>query len=151
MRSDVAANQRHRSIRAHRSPAVVLREEPMNPEPGTRTALVVDDDAAVCDMAARILERDGYTVRIAYDGIEAWEEIRRNPPAVVLTDFLMPRMDGLELADRLLGEPRRLPIVIMSGVYEGVAIPGVHFLRKPFRPDELTETIGRALAEVASR
>lgn len=123
----------------------------MNREPETGTALVVDDDAAVCDLAARILERDGYRVRMAYDGVEAWEEIRRDPPSVVLTDFLMPRMDGLELADRLLGEPRRIPIVIMSGVYEGVAIPGVHFLRKPFRPDELTDTVGRALAEVANR
>ncbi len=123
----------------------------MSREPGIGTALVVDDDATVCELAARILERGGYTVRVAYDGVEAWEEIRRDPPSVVLTDFLMPRMDGLELADRLLGEPRRLPIVIMSGVYEGVAIPGVHFLRKPFRPEELTETVGRALAEVANR
>lgn len=123
----------------------------MSREPGISTALVVDDDATVCELAARILERGGYTVRVAYDGVEAWEEIRRDPPSVVLTDFLMPRMDGLELADRLLGEPRRLPIVIMSGVYEGVAIPGVHFLRKPFRPEDLTETVGRALAEVANR
>lgn len=123
----------------------------MNPEAESRTALVVDDDAAVCDLAARILESHGYRVRTAFDGVEAWDEVRRDPPSVVLTDFLMPRMDGLELADRLLGEPRRIPIVIMSGVYEGVAIPGVHFLRKPFRPDDLTETVGRALSEVANR
>lgn len=123
----------------------------MNVEPDSRTALVVDDDPSVCDLAGRILERDGYRVRMAYDGVEAWEAIRLDPPSVVLTDFLMPRMDGLELADRLIGEPRRIPIVIMSGVYEGVAIPGVHFLRKPFLPNELTDTVGRALSEVANR
>lgn len=123
----------------------------MDQQDRPETALVVDDDAAICELAGRILERGGYRVRRAYDGVEAWEAIQQDAPSVVLTDFLMPRMDGLELADRLLGAPRRIPIVIMSGVYEGVAIPGVHFLRKPFRPDDLTETVGRALSEVANR
>jgi CheY-like chemotaxis protein len=123
----------------------------MDTEREASTALVVDDDAAVCELAARILEMDGYRVRMAFDGEEAWDAIQQETPAVVLTDFLMPRLDGLELADRLLGVPRRIPIVIMSGVYEGIAIPGVHFIRKPFRPEELTQAVGRALAEVANR
>ena len=124
-------------------------------------AALMDEDRAAGRHPFLVTATIGTTSSHAIDPVAAIGEVTRRHGAWLHVDgahagaaAVVPELrfvnDGLELADRLLGEPRRLPIVIMSGVYEGVAIPGVHFLRKPFRPDELTATVSRALADVAN-
>ena len=71
----------------------------------TRSVLVVEDDPPIRGLVSRILNHWGYEVRTAADGQEALEEIARKRPDLVLADVFMPRIDGIELAERLRAEP----------------------------------------------
>jgi signal transduction histidine kinase/ActR/RegA family two-component response regulator len=84
---------------------------------GNESVLVVEDDPSVRQTAVRALQRHGYRVLTAIDGVEALDVIERNPGGVdlVLTDVLMPRMGGAELAERLLNLRPGLPVLFMSG------------------------------------
>ncbi len=64
-------------------------------------ALVVDDDRVVARGLERLLRREGYEVRMAHDGEQAWQLFQQEPVPLVLTDWLMPHMDGIELCRRL--------------------------------------------------
>lgn len=78
--------------------------------------LIVDDEYTIVETLAEILAWEGYTVRTAADGRRALTELERDVPDLVIVDFMMPAMDGLELIDRIRGDERfrHLPIVLMS-------------------------------------
>ena len=65
------------------------------------SVLVVDDDRQLCELLTELLAAAGYTVCCAHDGEDAWTEIVRSPPGVVLSDIKMPNLDGVGLASRL--------------------------------------------------
>ena len=102
--------------------------------------LVVDDEDAVREVAARVLERHGFTVVIAANGCEAIEFFQRDPQGfrLVLLDLLMPLMDGAETFRELQKINPAVPVVLMSGYSEsataerfrGQRIGG--FVQKPF-------------------
>jgi DNA-binding response OmpR family regulator len=121
---------------------------------GTETVLVVDDDSTVRQPIVRILEAFGYEVLVARSGHKALTimDEHRGPVHLVVSDVLMPEMDGAELATMLRDFYPRLSVLLMSGngsgVFEIVGIPqpaGTHFIRKPFRPEELGQTVRRIL------
>lgn len=103
---------------------------------GTRTILVVEDEFALLEVLALLLERDGYTVVTASDGAEALEKVQHKRPDLLITDFVMPRMTGLELCAHLRAskETAGIPVLMMSGSFagdlDGTQVVG--FLRKPF-------------------
>lgn len=66
-----------------------------------RRVLIVEDDAGIRNLLTCILEMDGYDVVTAVDGIDGWKRMNEAPAAVVITDFLLPRLDGLDFARRL--------------------------------------------------
>jgi CheY-like chemotaxis protein len=111
----------------------------------SRSILVVDDDQAVVRALADLLTAEGYRVRCAYDGHEALREITREPPDLVLSDVMMPELDGATLAHQLWPRGRGIPIVLLSAVYATINLPGVQFLAKPFELDDLLRVIARAL------
>ena len=74
---------------------------PELPTPARVTVLVVDDDQDVRTLARLALEYVGYVVFEAADGIEAWETIGRERPALAVVDVQMPRLDGLKLCARV--------------------------------------------------
>ncbi len=78
--------------------------------------LVVDDSVTVRKVTSRLLERSGYRVATAKDGVEALERMREELPAVVLLDIEMPRMDGFELTGHLRAQAQteKLPIIMIS-------------------------------------
>lgn len=80
-----------------------------------KTILVVDDEPDTLTVLELLLRHEGFEVRTASDGVEALEQIRDEPPDLVLTDFMMPRMDGLELCRQIrqMGL-EELPIVMTS-------------------------------------
>ncbi len=127
---------------------------------GERTAgeiLLVEDDGEVRRVAARMLRRAGYAVREAASGLHAlaqFEEMEREgcPPLLVLSDVMMPGMDGGELAARLERRSPSLPVLLMSGhVGKGVSprrganVRGP-ILAKPFAAADLLAAINAAIA-----
>ncbi len=120
--------------------------------PGPATILVIEDDATVRRMISAVLTREGFDVReaeTAERGLEALESIQGLD--LVLTDLVLPGRSGLALMEELAESRPELPLIMMSGYALGAfekpveLPPGAIFLRKPFRPDELTEAIGAAL------
>ena len=122
----------------------------------SRRILVVEDEAAVRSLTARVLERAGHTVMQAANGLEALALLdeRADEVDLVLTDLVMPEMGGRELRAALRRRYPRIPVVFMSGYDEDRALAegedGVQFLPKPFTPAALVDVVARALAVPAA-
>ncbi|GAC1034719.1 hypothetical protein thsps21_55480 [Pseudomonas sp. No.21] len=86
------------------------------------TILVVDDEYLIADILAFALEDEGYMVVKAGNGRRGLEVLDRERPALVITDFMMPIMDGLEFAQaiRARAQSSDLPIILMSGAQGSV-------------------------------
>ncbi len=115
------------------------------------TILLVEDEAAVRTVTRRLLERAGFSVHEAEDGVAAlqrWRAHRADIDAVV-TDIRMPEMSGIELAAQLHSESATLPIVYCSGYSNEQRAeamgPFERFIQKPFRADTLLRTLEELL------
>lgn len=113
------------------------------------TILVVDDEPKIADLIAMLLDEEGLEVLTAYDGQEALAIAREERPRLVLTDIMMPRMDGVELCRRLQGGPetRDIVVLLMSAARRGDPheYGAAGLIRKPFELDDLIATVRRHL------
>ncbi|HWA37799.1 MAG TPA: response regulator, partial [Burkholderiales bacterium] len=111
--------------------------------------MVVDDSLTVRKITSRLLEREGYQVLTAKDGVDALQQLKDNLPAVMLVDIEMPRMDGFDLTKNVRADPRlaKIPIVMISSRTADkhrnqAAQLGVNaFLGKPYQEAELLQHI----------
>jgi DNA-binding response OmpR family regulator len=108
-----------------------------------RVILVVDDERPICDLLAELLEDEGYRVTRAYDGLAALAAAERQRPDLVLTDVMMPGLDGVSLVRRLRDRGVRAPALLMSAVYADIDLPHVRFLPKPFDVDDVLASVDR--------
>jgi two-component system cell cycle sensor histidine kinase/response regulator CckA len=116
------------------------------------TVLIVDDEETPRSTTCRMVRALGYQARAARDGREALRYIQQHPGEIrlILTDVIMPYMDGGELAERARDLHPRLPIILMSAYPVGAiaelvaAYPELPFLEKPFT----TETLQRILTSL---
>jgi len=111
---------------------------------GTETVLLVEDAPMIRRLAREIMTRAGYTVVEAGDGDQAAQLAARLPRIdVLLTDVVMPRRNGIELAEHLKATRHGLRVLFMSGytdtaiIRNGLLIDSATFLQKPFTPEEL--------------
>jgi chemosensory pili system protein ChpA (sensor histidine kinase/response regulator) len=119
--------------------------------------MVVDDSLTVRKITSRLLEREGYQVLTAKDGVDALQQLKDTIPAVMLVDIEMPRMDGFDLTKNVRGDPRTagIPIVIISSRTADkhrnqAAQLGVNaFLGKPYQEAELLQHIATFVGAVA--
>lgn len=114
--------------------------------------LVVDDDSSVRATIARALAALGYAVRDAPDGPSALEIVREEALTLVILDYLMPGMDGAEVAREIGAIDPELPIVFSTGhaalrTLRAAAGEDVQILEKPFTLDELDAFVRERLAE----
>jgi chemosensory pili system protein ChpA (sensor histidine kinase/response regulator) len=121
--------------------------------------LVVDDSSTVRRVTQRLLQREGYRVALAGDGLQALEQLALETPALVLSDIEMPRMDGFDLVRNLRGDTRwaQLPVVMITSRIahkhrEHASALGVHhYLGKPYPEEELIDLVRRCVAPEALR
>ncbi len=87
-----------------------------SPENPVKKVLVVDDSITVRQMERKLLEKHGYKVEVAVDGMDAWNAVRTADYDLVITDFDMPRMNGISLTEQIRNHPKlkSIPIIIMS-------------------------------------
>jgi CheY-like chemotaxis protein len=115
--------------------------------------LCADDDEDILALVALRLERAGYEVATAVDGVEAMELARERRPALAVLDVTMPRRTGLEVLAELRSDPglRDVKVVILSArvqdedVADGLAAGADAYVGKPFRADDLVVTVDRLL------
>src|SRR5215510_12776439 len=114
--------------------------------------LIVDDDRKLLDLLLELLELEGYDVLTAVDGAQAIEQALSLNPDIVVSDVVMPHMDGLELSRRLKEDPRTayLPVLLISGLatFDEAGLEGLHagaddYLDLPFRNEELLVKVAR--------
>lgn len=111
--------------------------------------LVVDDSITVRRVTQRLLQREGYRVALAADGLQALAKLAEELPTVVLSDIEMPRMDGFDLARNIRGDARlaKLPIIMITSRIaekhrEHARELGVdHYLGKPYAEEELLSLV----------
>ncbi|SDF73520.1 PAS domain S-box-containing protein [Lentzea fradiae] len=111
----------------------------------TATVLVADDNADMREYLTRLLVRAGYQVRAVNDGLAALESARAHPPDLVISDVMMPRMDGLSLVTSLRADPRTMavPVLLLSARAgqeasgEGLRAGADDYLVKPFAAADL--------------
>lgn len=122
----------------------------MTPAPKIRV-LLVEDEQTLADIIADTLSEKDFTVTVAYNGVEGLRAFDRERPQVVVTDIMMPGMDGLSLVAELRRREPSVPILFLSArsaaedVVRGFEAGGNDYLRKPFAMSELIVRL-RALA-----
>jgi len=112
--------------------------------------LVVDDDVKTVELAKLYLNRDGYKVFIAYDGMEALRVARENHPDLIVLDLMLPRIDGLEVCKTLRDESD-VPIIMLTAKTTeqdkliGLNLGADDYVTKPFSPKELAARVRAVL------
>ena len=117
------------------------------------TVLIADDDRKIVDMLRRTLAYEGYRVVTALDGQEALSKFQAHRPDVVVLDWLMPRLDGIEVARRIR-ESDTTPVLMLTARdavedrVEGLDSGADDYLVKPFAPAELLARLRALLRRV---
>ncbi|MFH0901112.1 MAG: response regulator [Pseudomonadota bacterium] len=115
--------------------------------------LVIDDDAWILRMVGSVLEKSGYVVETASDGSEGLQKAETCPPDLIVSDVMMPRVDGWDLIKRLRARPAfaLIPVIFLSALgsdddrIKGFRLGADDYLPKPFRFEELTLRVAKAL------
>ena len=116
--------------------------------------LVVDDEPDFAAIVQRNLEKEGFEVDVAYDGVEGMEKVADNPPDAIVLDVMMPEKDGYEMCSELKADEKYadIPVVMLTAVADhvastryshadGVSMEADDYLPKPASADEITSSI----------
>ncbi|MDH3626532.1 MAG: response regulator [Acidobacteriota bacterium] len=122
-----------------------------------QTILVVDDDAFIRKPLEYILEQEGFEARIACDGDECLEQVKKHRPDLIILDVMMPKRDGFEVCEVLKSdaELRDIPVILLSArgrendQRRGIELGAADFMTKPYSPSELIGRVRELLDEAA--
>ena len=151
---DTIAMLRAAALQKPRQRQVIEEKVAVEAERSTRMVMVVDDSVTVRKVTSRLLERHGYEVVLAKDGLDAITKLEDIRPDIMLLDIEMPRMDGFEVASLVRHNPNLvgLPIIMITSRTgekhrERAFQIGVNaYMGKPFQEQQLLETISELLA-----
>ena len=117
--------------------------------------LVIEDDPGIARIVSLYLERDGYQVRVAGDGVAGLDAARAEEPSLIVLDLMLPRMDGMEVC-RALRQESDVPIIMATARAEeedrlaGFDLGADDYITKPFSPRELAARV-RAILRRSAR
>jgi DNA-binding response OmpR family regulator len=120
------------------------------------TILVVDDEANIVELARLYLEKEGFRVDEARDGARALELVARRPPALMVLDLMLPKVDGWEVCRRVRARSD-LPILMLTARDDdvdkivGLELGADDYLTKPFNPRELVARVKAILRRAKPR
>ena len=117
--------------------------------------LVADDDVVLTRLLEQSLRVRGFEVQIAYDAVQAWQMVRREPPDLILLDIKMPAGTGLAVLRRMKNYPasRSVPVIVITAAEEQpllqeiLALQPAAMLRKPIKIPDLDFEISRLLVQ----
>ena len=120
--------------------------------------LVVDDEPDFCSIVQGQLEKEGFAVELAYDGVQGLEKVQANPPDAIVLDVMMPEMDGYELCNKLKSDEKYvdIPIILLTAVAshvtstryshrDGMSTEADDYIAKPASAEEIADSIKRLL------
>ncbi|MBW2610239.1 MAG: response regulator [Deltaproteobacteria bacterium] len=120
--------------------------------------LVVDDEPDFASLVQGNLEKEGFEVEIAYDGVEGLEKVKANPPDAIVLDVMMPEMDGYAMCAKLKEDEKYedIPIVLLTAVAshmsttryshaDGMQTEADDYLAKPASAEDITKSVKRLL------
>ncbi len=113
--------------------------------------LIVDDEEPIREVVATMLEAQGFVCAAVCNGREAQEQIQRMPPDLVLSDMIMPEMDGVRLLDWLRQYDPDIPVIMVTAIHdistalEAIRRGAYDYILKPFEKDQLYHGVRRAL------
>jgi two-component system alkaline phosphatase synthesis response regulator PhoP len=113
-----------------------------------RRILVVDDEPDFCSIVQGQLEKEGFEVELAYNGIEGLEKVQANPPDAIVLDVMMPEMDGYEVCKKLKADDKCCNMHVTSTRYthrDGMATEADDYIAKPASAEQISESIKRLL------
>ena len=117
-----------------------------------KAVLVIDDEAIVRVSCKRVLEPQGYEVALTERGEDALKMLQEKEFDVVITDLLMPDMDGLEVLKRIKQQWAHIPVIIITGygtastAAKALELGAFEVIEKPFTPDAILQVVNRALS-----
>jgi len=124
-----------------------------------RRVLVVDDEPDFAAIVQGNLEKEGFEVEVAYNGVEGMEKVNANPPDAIVLDVMMPEMDGYKMCAALKGDDRlcEIPVILLTAVAshvtstrythaEGMAMEADDYIAKPASAEDITKSLRRLLS-----
>lgn len=125
----------------------------------TRTVLVVDDEPEIVEIVRDYLERAGFRVITAGDGVSAVRLVRAERPSLLVLDLMLPGMDGLDVVRALRGDPTTstLPVIMLTARVEetdrliGLELGADDYITKPFSPREVVARVRAVLRRTESQ
>ena len=116
--------------------------------------ILVDDEPDFCSIVQGQLEKEGFEVELAYNGVEGLEKIRANPPDAIILDVMIPEKDGYEVCNELKGDDKLadIPVVLLTAVAshvtstryshaDGMSTEADDYIAKPASAEEITQSI----------
>jgi len=120
--------------------------------------LVVDDEPDFAGIVQTNLEKEGFEVEVAYNGIEGLEKVKANPPDAIVLDIMMPEVDGYKVCKELKADEKYadIPVILLTAVAshvtttryshaDGMSTEADDYIAKPASAEEITESIKRLL------
>lgn len=123
-----------------------------------RSIVYIEDDPEMIDLVSLIVNKRGFQVKGAHGGRHGLDLVKKEKPALVLLDLMMPDMDGWDVYQQLKSEEdtRDIPVIIITAKAQSIdRVLGLHIARvddyisKPFRPQELIDSIDRVLKSIS--
>ncbi len=126
---------------------------------GKKTILVIEDEQHVRQLVSRLLEKNGYAVETAFDGLDGLRKLEELEPDLIIADVMMPNLDGLTFTKALKArrETRSIPLIFLTAksdplsMIEGINVGAKYYITKPFQIEDVLSKVHKVLNDSGVR